>query len=145
MIKDKKGIIGLPMRLAIAFLILSISIPAVYGMASDIEDKDHLMSATKEAEKVSETITKAYYAGIGGKYTIDVNVTSECHLIIGGEGTQSYTIGIFLDDIEKGRIYLERPSVYIFGEGLDVYGDATIFIECVQSNGIYGIEVSLVD
>ncbi len=145
MIKDKKGIIGLPMRLAIAFLILSISVPAIYGMANDIEDKDHLMSATKEAERVSETITKAYYAGIGGKYALDVNITSECHLSIGGEGTQSYTIGIFLDDIEKGRIYLERPTVCIFGDGLDIYGYATIYIECVELNGIYGIGVSLVD
>ncbi|MFA6804521.1 MAG: hypothetical protein WCR17_00835 [Candidatus Methanomethylophilaceae archaeon] len=141
---NRMAMIGFPLRLTIAFLILSISIPVLSGMVTSLEDDNTSMAAESEAEKVSEAISKVYYSGVGGCVTVEVDIDRECYIKLGGEGADAYTIGIYHGDKETGRIYLQRPSVCIFGDGLEVSGNCTILIECQDQNGKYGVGVSLV-
>lgn len=142
---NRKAMIGFPMRLAVAFLILSVSVPILSEMVDDIENNDSVMAASNEAEKISDAITRTYYAGVGGSCTVDVDIGSDCYLSIGGKDSFAYTIGIFLGDVEKERLYLQRPTVQIFGDGLDISGQMTLSVECVRMNGEYGVEVNIVD
>ena len=140
---NRKAMIGFPMRLAVAFLILSITVPVVAGMADGLRDDGRVCSATAEAEKISEAISKVYYSGIGSIRTVEVSIDSHCFVKIGGDGSESYSIGIFLEDSEKNRIYLQRPSVKIIGNGLEVSGDTVVSVKCVKTAGGCGVEGSL--
>jgi hypothetical protein len=141
----RKAMIGFPMRLAVAFLILSVSVPILSEMVDNIENDNSVIAASNEAEKISDAITRTYYAGVGGSCTINVDIGSDCYLSIGGKDSFAYTIGIFLGDVEKERLYLQRPTVQIFGDRLDISGQITLSVECVKVDGEYGVEVNIVD
>ena len=142
---DRKGIMSLPIKMTVAFLILSIFIPVLTGMIGDLEENNDNESVTTEAKKISDAMSKTYYAGIGGNCTVNVTIDYNCHITLGGEDSKAYSIGIFVLDKEVNRLYLERPSVKIIGDGLDVSGNRTLLIECVKLNGLYGVEVSILD
>jgi hypothetical protein len=141
---NKKGVIGLPLRLAMTFLILSLSVPVVVYMVEDLRDDSDVALLRNEASKISDTVSKAYYSGEGGMFTVDISVKSDCVLTIGGEGKDAYSIGLFVGDTEVERIFLQRPSVKIVNECLDVSGDRTLQCQSVLINGTYGVEVSII-
>lgn len=141
----RKGMVGFPVKLAVAFLILSVSIPAVTGMAGNLTDGNAVDSATAEAGKVVSAISKVYYSGIGSMQTVELSISSKSHLKIGGEGSHAYSVGIFLEDAEKNRLVLQRPSVKILGEGLEVSGNVLLSVKCVQAGKGCGVEVGIVD
>ena len=141
---NKKGVIGLPLRLAMTFLILSISVPVVAYMVEDLRDDSDISLLRNEASKISNTISQAYYSGEGGIFTVEVSVKSDCKLTIGGEGKDAYSIGLFSGDTEKDRIYLQRPSAKIVNGSLDISGDRTLQCKSVQIGGTYGVEVSII-
>ncbi|NLU45690.1 MAG: hypothetical protein GXX87_01940, partial [Euryarchaeota archaeon] len=88
---------------------------------------------------------RVYYMGAGSACAVDVSLPAGCMMAVGGEGTDAYSIGIFLDGVEKDRIYLERPLVRILGDGLDVHGKSRISVECVRLDGVYGVSVGIDD
>lgn len=141
----RKGVIGLPVRLTVAFLIISISVPVLTGMAADLKEDNAVMSASKEADRIADAVSRVYYMGAGSACAVDVSLPAGCMMAIGGEGTDAYSIGIFLDGVEKDRIYLERPLVRILGDGLDVHGKSRISVECVRLDGVYGVSVGIDD
>jgi len=141
---NKKGVIGLPLRLAMTFLILSLSVPVVVYMMDDLQDDSNISLLRNEASRVSDTVSQAYYSGEGGIFTVEVSVKSGCRLTIGGEGKDAYSIGLFLGDTEKERIYLQRPSARIVNECLDISGDRILQCKGVRVDGTYGVEVSII-
>ena len=141
---NKKGVIGLPLRLAMTFLILSLSVPVVIYMVEDLRDDSDVSLLRNEASKISDTVSQAYYSGEGGVFTVNVSVKSNCKLTIGGEGKDAYSIALFLSGTEKERIYLQRPSVKIVNECLDIYGDRTLQCKSVRIDGTYGVEVRII-
>jgi hypothetical protein len=142
---NRKAMVGFPIRLAVAFLILSISIPVLSGMTSDLQTDNHTQSTTAEAEKIVKGITKAYYAGTGSTYTIEINVDGSSYIAVGGEGGDAYSVGIFVDESETNRIFLQRPAVKIIGDPLELTGNLVLTLKCVNINGSYGVEVSVND
>lgn len=141
MIRNRKGVIGLPIRLAVTFLILSLFVPAAMTMMDDLDEQTKISATKNEAETVCDHIKRAYYAGNGSRSTMDVNVIGSMCLAIGGEGSDAYTVRILSDDTEKEKIYLQRPSVRIIGEPIFVTGNVTLSFSCTEKNGIYGVEV----
>jgi hypothetical protein len=141
---NKKGVIGLPLRLAMAFLILSLSVPTVLYMVEDLKDDSNVSILHHEASKLSDALSQAYYSGEGGGCTVEVSVKMDSRLTIGGEGKNAYSIGIFINDTEKERIFLQRPSVKIFGDPLDISGNRTLYCKGVIHDGVYGVEVTAV-
>ncbi|MBP6021185.1 MAG: hypothetical protein KA502_01175 [Candidatus Methanomethylophilaceae archaeon] len=139
----RKAMIGFPMRLAVAFLILSISLPVITGMAEDLKDDNRVGSTTAEAEKISDAISKVYYSGVGSIRTVEVSIDSHCFVKVGGAGSQCYSIGVYLEDMEKGRIYLQRPPVKIVGDGVEISGDTLVSVKCVRMADGCGVEVSV--
>jgi hypothetical protein len=142
---NKKGMIGFPMRLAVTFLILALFVPAAFGMVSDMEKSSAASAAKAEAEKIEDTVKRIYYTGAGSTGTVNVSLSSGACLVLGGEGSDSYCITVFIYDKKVDNIYLQRPSVKFLGDPLFLMGDRTVQIECVIMKGVYGVEVRLID
>jgi len=127
-----------------AFLIISISIPAILHLSSDLEDDSNVMMAMDGAGRIKDAMTQAYFSGEGSKHTVEVS-TGHCMLSIGGEGAEGYGIKVLFDDQERGAVYLQRPTIKVLGGPLKVMGDAKLLVECVKLHGDYGVTVSIVD
>lgn len=145
MIQDRKAMVGFPIRIAVAFLILSISVPVMIYAVGDLNEEADTEITNVDADRVADAISEAYYAGCGSIRLVTVSIDPACHIMIGGPGSEAYSIGIFVNDIEKDRVFLQRPPVKIIGDGLPVSGDCTLKIECVDSTEGYGVEVSVFD
>ncbi|MDR3074732.1 MAG: hypothetical protein LBU30_01670 [Candidatus Methanoplasma sp.] len=142
---DKKGVVGFPMRLAVTSLILAIFIPLAIGMVDDLE-KDASISDTRgEAERIADTVKRIYYSGTGSTGTVDVSLVSRSGLVLGGDGSDSYCIAISFDGRTAEKIYLQRPSVKFIGDPLQITGNRTLSIECIDDGDTYGVRVNIVD
>ena len=141
---DRKGVVGLPLRLAMTFLILSISVPAVMYMVDDLQEDSDLSLLRYESTRLSDTMTTAYYSGEGSVQTISVSIKYNSSLVIGGEGKDAFCISILVDNQEKEKHYLERPSVRILNEQLHISGNRTLQCRCVSVDGVYGVEVTVI-
>jgi hypothetical protein len=138
-ILNKKGIVGFPLRLAVASLILAVFVPAAAGMIGDLEKDTSISAAKTEAERISDTVKRIYYSGTGSKGTVDVSLVSGSCLVLGGEGSDSYCITILFGDVSVGKIYMQRPSVMFIGDPLQITGSRTISFVCVNDGGKYGV------
>lgn len=137
--------VDFPVWLAVTFLILAIFVPVAISMLDNLEHDSATSAAKTEAEKVEDTVKKAYYSGVGSAYEVSVSLRGGSSLVFGGDGSDSYCISIMLDDTVAEKLYLQRPSVKFLGEPLCVMGNKTISVKCVIEDGTYGVEVSIVD
>ncbi len=140
---DRKGVIGMPIRLAIAFLILAITVPLLMGVADDLRDDVEASDLGVQADIVSKTAVKAYYAGIGSTFTANVSIDHNSRLIIGGEGSNAYTVRMIYGDKEMGRVIMDRPLVKI-SEEISVSGVNVLMFVCVRDGDGSAVEVSVV-
>jgi hypothetical protein len=140
---NRKGMIGMPVRLAITFLILAITVPLLMGVTDDLREDVEASDLAVQANIVSETAAKAYYAGIGSTFTTNVSIDHNNRLIIGGDGSDAYTIRTICGEKETGRIVMDRPLVKISTE-ISVSGVNVLMFKCVRDGSGSAVEVSLV-
>ncbi len=140
---NRRGVIGMPIRLAVAFLILAITVPLLMGVADDLRDDVEASDLAVQADIVSKTAEKAYYAGIGSTFTADVSIDHNGRLIIGGDGPDAYTVRMIYGDKEMGRIVMDRPLVKI-SEEISVSGVNVLMFVCVQDENGSAVEVRVV-
>ena len=132
------------MRLAITFLILSLFVPISLSMVSDMDEEIKNNSAADEIDKIISSSKKAYHAGAGSSMVIEVSLASGYSAVIGGEGSDAYSIMILKGDKETERLHLERPSVKFIGDPIYIAGQRTLSIDCVN-DGEYGVKVRIID
>lgn len=142
---DRKGMIGFPMRLAVTFLILSVSVPSMLYLADGFEDDSDVSAVTHEADRISDVLSKTYYTGTGSRNTVDIHVDGGCSIVIGGSGSDAYSMTVMKGDAEKDKLYMQRPAVRIIGDALEVSGDRTLMCESVEDDGHYGVKVTVID
>lgn len=138
---DRKGVIGMPVRLAAAFLILAVTVPIMMGAAGHLEKESDTAELKRQAEIISGNAEKAYYGGTGSIFTADVRIAGDCRLEIGGTGSDAYKIKMFRGDEEVGCIVMERPPVR-FASPVAVTGTLTLCFECVGTPEGCAVEVS---
>ncbi|MDN5358037.1 MAG: hypothetical protein AB7D42_00195 [Candidatus Methanomethylophilaceae archaeon] len=141
---DRKGMIGLPVRLAITFLILALTVPLLMGAVDDYRSGAEASALRVQAGIVSETAEKTYYAGEGGAFTAEVLIGHDNRMVIGGEGADAYTIRMFCGDDSIGRLVMDRPAVRIAGDGISISGERTLLFECVNDGRGCAVEVSVI-
>ncbi|HKM14288.1 MAG TPA: hypothetical protein VJY42_05205, partial [Candidatus Methanomethylophilaceae archaeon] len=113
---NRKGMIGMPVRLAITFLILAITVPLLMGVADDLRNDVEASDLAVQADIVTKTAEKAYYAGIGSEFTANVSIDHNGRLIIGGDGSDAYCVRMIYGDKETGKVVMDRPLVKISKE-----------------------------
>lgn len=139
---DRKGLIGMPIRLAVAFLVLALAVPLLVGMTEDLRDDVESSELSIQAGKVSDTAKKAYYAGAGSVFTVEISIDHHCMLVIGGVGSDAYTIRMMSDGDEVGRVFMDCPVVKFMDE-VSVSGAQTLMLECVKDGRGNAVEVTV--
>lgn len=141
---DRKGVIGMPVRLAVTFLILAIAVPVLMDYVEDYRDGTEASGLMVQAEVVSDTAEKTFYAGKGGVFTAEISVGNGNRLIIGGQGADAYAVRMFCGDEDVGRLVMDRPAVRIAGDGVAVSGERTLLFECVADGAGCAVEVRVI-
>jgi hypothetical protein len=137
--------VDFPIWLAVTFLILAIFVPVALHMVDNLEEDSASSAAKAEANKIADTAKRVYYSGAGSADTVTVSLSGGSCLVLGGEGSDSYCISILLDDNIAEKFYLQRPSVKFVGDPVYLTGNRTISVECVIEDGVYGVEVNIID
>lgn len=143
--RSREGVMGFPLRLAIAFLIVSLCVPPLVAATEHFQTQTEIAAVDQEVGRISEVAARVYYAGAGSTCTLDVAIDAACTVVIGGENADAYSIAVFRGDTEQSRTYLDRPPVRLLGPAFAVNGPATLLFSCMNAEGIYGVEVSFVD
>jgi hypothetical protein len=114
-INDKRGLEGMPLKLLIVSLLISISAPIVLSSMSTFQTKTSVSEALGVAENIRETITATYISGPGNHRVMDSPLTdNKCTIEIGGslDQTESMVIKVKHDG-GVDRIYLSDPAVRV--------------------------------
>ncbi len=140
---NRKGMIGMPVRLAITFLILAITVPLLMGVVDDLRDDVGASDLAVQADIVTKTAEKAYYAGIGSTFTANVSIDHNGQLIIGGDGSDAYSVRMIYSNKETGKVIMDRPLVKISNE-ISVSGVNVLMFICVPDGDGSAVEVSVI-
>ena len=142
-IKDRRGLEGMPLKLLIVSLLISLSAPIVLSSMSSFQTKTSVSEALSAAEQIRETITATYLSGPGNHRVIDSPLSdNKCTIEIGGDlnRTESMVIKV-LHDGGVDRIYLSDPAVRVTTvKGLPFQltsGTAMLTFTCISGNGTY--------
>lgn len=134
--------LGLPVKLAVAMLILAAMTPVVLSMADSAQDSFSEAELRTEAGKLTKGIARAYYGGEGCSVTVEVSLPAGGSLELGGDGGDAYVIRLMSNGEEVGRVYIEQPAVPVLGGETSVSGSASVRLTCVTENGECGISVT---
>ncbi|MCQ5375699.1 MAG: hypothetical protein NO474_03775 [Methanomassiliicoccales archaeon] len=117
---DKNGLEGLPLKLMIIFLILSLTMPILIENAEYYDTLVIEKNLIMEAEKIRKGAYSVYLSGPGNLRTIDVEIPKGtfgqlCRLEFGGgmNDSASLMIKCFINDDLCGTIILENPRISI--------------------------------
>ena len=132
MIKSRKGIISLPIRLMLSFVIISLMVPPVMSMVGSIQEDMEAQELSLIAEDLRKEVDRVGSRNPGFVSVMELYVPSGGHLSIGGD--KGTIIRLFVDDGQVGRVIADHPIVT---EETLLYGDVLLEIRCVEG----GVEV----
>ena len=121
---DDRGVLDMPVRLAVAILIIATVTPVLMGMVGTAEDVMSSSEAEVEADRLCDGISRAYYGGEGTMVSVELSIPLGQALEMGGD--ERYVIRI-LDD---GR------------EIVTIAGRTVVTIQSGVSDGDYGVWVT---
>jgi type II secretory pathway pseudopilin PulG len=142
-IKDRRGLEGMPLKLLIVSLMISLSAPIVVSSMGTFQARTTESQAMNAAEQIRQMITATYLSG-PGNHRIMVSPLSDdkCTIEIGGdlEQMESMTIKV-LHDGGTERIYLSDPIVRVTTVENEPFrltaGMPSLSFTCVSDNGTY--------
>lgn len=133
---------GLPMRIALAFLIIAICTPPLITAANDFSQQADMNGMTDDLDRISEAATKAYLGGVGTTVSTFVDLIPGYEMELGGDGADSYSVKVVRGGEIIEKRYLAHPSVPLLGKTV-LDGSCTLVFECVNENA-YGVKVTAV-
>jgi hypothetical protein len=142
-IKDRRGLEGMPLKLLIVSLMISLSAPIVLSSVGTFQARTSESLAVSAAERIRETITATYLSGPGNHRILDSPlVDDKCTIEIGGDLTRTESMVIkVLHDGGVDRIYLSDPTVRVTSADGRPFqltaGMASLSFTCVAGNGTY--------
>ena len=136
---DRRAITGLPVKLLVISVILTVSIPIVSSsLDSGMSEMDR-NQMDSEAQRIANAVSGAYYSSIGDCKYIETDIPSGCTLVLGGEGQDAYAIHMHRGSEEIGKHWMEKPMIP-FKDMLTIEGHAMLRISADTA----GIEVEQV-
>ena len=117
MISDRRGIIGMPVKLAVCILVLGLMVPLVLDAVEDAEDEMSSYGILQEAESLRDAIQRAYFQDC--TVTHEIDLPSGRSISVGGLG-----------------------AAQTLGDGIVISGHTTVRLNAtVDADGNYGVEV----
>lgn len=117
MIRSRKGVIGLPVKLTVSFLIIALMVPPMISAADEIRRDVSETEVMAVAEDLAKRISEVSSRGIGYRTHADITVPDGCRLILGGDDPTG--LRVFDGDRRMGRLILAYP---VFGNELVLSG-----------------------
>jgi hypothetical protein len=142
-IRDKRGLEGMPLKLLIVSLLISLSAPVVLSSMGTFQARTSESLALSAAERIRETITATYLSGPGNHRVMDSPLEDDkCTIEIGGDLAQTESMVIkVLHDGSVDRVYLSDPAVRVTTSGGHPFqltaGMTRLSFSCVSDNGTY--------
>ena len=121
----RDGVMDLPVKLAVCFLILGLMVPVLMQSVDYADDEISSDTIRMEASDLKKALVKAYYSG-GTIIRVDMHLDPGHALAVGGDGGDGYSIRMIIDGREIGREYLDRPVFAVIGSESVISGDMTI-------------------
>jgi len=138
---NRKAVISLPIRLMVVFLILAISTPALMNVLDENERTSSISVLDHEFSRFTDSVAKAHYSGINSMKTITLNIPENCEVLIGGDGSDAYSVrGMYNGEIVLTR-YMEQPPVFFTSTLKLEPGKNEMMINSVLHNGRGAVEV----
>ena len=142
MINDRRAVLGMPIKLLIIVVILSISIPIVYNALEINEESMMKTKMDRECERITECVRDVYYSGIGSVRTIDIELPQGCDLVIGGKDADAYTMRSYYGGKMISTAYMDEPVVR-FDDELTISGQTRLRMGVGLDDEGYVIKVSI--
>ena len=121
MIRSKKGVIGLPIKLTVSFLVLALMVPPIMLSVESIRDDMASNHIIADAEELGDLIDMVSKKGSGYRMHHELSIEEGGYLTIGG--ADGYIIRASFGDDTVSKILLDRP---VCSEELTLFGTVVI-------------------
>lgn len=138
---DDKGVMDLPVKLAVVFLILSISVPVIANAVERNESISNEVVMDSEMARFSKAVAAAHYSGTGSTVTVMLDIPTGFEIRVGGDGSDSYSIRSYSGDSLISKRYMERPAVMLLCDLTIGQGRHTLSITSTLMDGRAAAEV----
>jgi type II secretory pathway pseudopilin PulG len=143
---DRRGLEGLPLKLMIVALIVSVSAPAVLGSLESFERSTARTLLLSEAERLAAAAEEVFNSGEGNRRMISVDVPGnenglDMSLEAGGDpdSTASLSIRCLTSGQVTSTVIMDHPTVRMTGPGGGpvTLGSGThdLSLECQEVDG----------
>ena len=137
---DGRGVLGLPLRIAIAFLIIALFAPSLVNVAESFRDDSDMAEMRNEADKAESLAEELWFAGKGSTGTVELHMQQGYSLTFGGTGADAWSYSIMKGDSVREKHFMETPDVRFLGEVFTATGSCVLTMECTSDEeGNYGI------
>lgn len=136
---DTRGIIGLPVKLAVCFLVLGLMIPLVTDIVRDADEEMSLHELREEAMDLRDSVQRAYFQQ--AVVTHELRIPSGQSLVVGGGYGYGYLIRLCVDGRQVENMTL--GSSVVLGEETVLSGHMVLKLSgCMDEDGDYGVVVT---
>ena len=129
---NRKGSMDLPIKLMVAVILVSLSVPVIIQGLDASETGMDKVQMENESSKIANSITNVYYSLTGSERTVEIEVPQGCHIVLGGDGNDSFGIHMYRNDSPLGTYWLEKPIIGFDGI-TSISGKTTIVISIENS------------
>lgn len=127
MIHDSRGVIDMPVKLAVCFLILGLMVPVVMEATEDTDREMSLYDLRARASDLEDAIHRAY--SDGSVVTLGMDIPYGQCLEVGGEGVDSHLMRLIADGREVETRFIDDPTVAVLGSEIMISGNCTVVID----------------
>jgi len=142
--RTRRALEGMPLKLMIMALVISLAAPAVWGALSSFQDNVVESSLRTEAERLAAAMTDTLLAGEGNVRTIQVSLPGSAargdgHISLGGESaTDQMSVRCWLDGRRTFTAWATDPPARAIAQGGELTigpGETTVVLSCVREDG----------
>jgi hypothetical protein len=147
-ITDDRGLEGMPLKLVIISIMISICAPFLSSALRSYEEESGSILLQDAMEKICDTVEEVYLSGPGNSRSLNIHIPQDPsrYVIIGGpNGTEGNSVAIIDQGLELERVYLNEPTIRLLtpgAYGLVLEHDTIITITCVELSGERWVEVT---
>ena len=138
---DRRGVIDIPVKLAVCFLILGLVVPVVIEAADDADMEVSMYSLRSQAFELEDAIHRAY--SDGSVVSCRFEIPRGQSLDVGGEGVNGYLLRLCVDGTVVESRFIDNPTVAVVGPEVTITGGATVVINGTPDReGVDGSDVA---
>ena len=141
---DRRGVIGFPMRLMLAAVLLALCTPVLAEMTEGFRDQTYENEAQCQTDKIREASASLYMSGPGASRVVSLDIPAGYSITLGGEGAQAYSVTILKGDEEVMTFYSEHPSYRFIETVGEISGHCELLLSCERHDGGCGIRAAVI-